>query len=77
MPRSDLVSDKQIMDEIDQHTIFAVMFPVIFVVVALLTLLTTMTRIVNHQRTQIGTLKSLGFTNRSLMIHSVDRKSVV
>lgn len=69
MPRSDLVSDKQVMDEIDQHTIFAVMFPVIFVVVALLTLLTTMTRIVNHQRTQIGTLKSLGFTNRSLMIH--------
>lgn len=69
MPRLDLVSDTQIRNEIDQHTIFAVMFPVIFVIVALLTLLTTMTRIVNHQRTQIGTLKSLGFTNKSLLIH--------
>lgn len=45
------------------------MFPVIFVVVALLILVSTMTRIVNHQRTQIGTLKAIGFKNRPLIIH--------
>ena len=44
------------------------MVPIIFVVVALLILLTTMTRIVNRQRTQIGTLKAIGFENRPLII---------
>ena len=69
MPREDSVSDKQIQDEIKQHEILAVMFPIIFVIVALLILLTTITRIVNNQRTQIGTLKAIGFDNRSLMLH--------
>ena len=69
MPRHDSPSDSQIQDEINQHLILAVMFPIIFVVVALLILLTTMTRIVNHQRTQIGTLKAIGFENKSLIIH--------
>ncbi|WP_458455191.1 ABC transporter permease [Methanobrevibacter sp.] len=69
MPREDSGSDKQIQDEIKQHIILAVMFPIIFVIVALLILLTTMTRIVNHQRTQIGTLKAIGFENKPLIIH--------
>ena len=69
MPREDTSSDNQIQDEIKQHIVLAVMFPIIFVVVALLILLTTMTRIVNHQRTQIGTLKAIGFENRPLILH--------
>ena len=69
MPREDSSSDNQIQDEIKQHIVLAVMFPIIFVVVALLILLTTMTRIVNQQRTQIGTLKALGFENRPLILH--------
>ncbi len=69
MPREDSASDKQIQDEIKQHVILAIMFPIIFVVVALLILLTTITRIVNNQRTQIGTLKAIGFDNKSLIIH--------
>ena len=69
MPREDSGSDNQIQDEIKQHIVLAVMFPIIFVVVALLILLTTMTRIVSHQRTQIGTLKAIGFENRPLIIH--------
>ena len=69
MPREDSSSDNQIQDEIKQHFILAVLFPIIFVVVALLILLTTMTRIVNRQRTQIGTLKAIGFEDRPLIIH--------
>lgn len=69
MPREDSASDNQIQDEIKQHVVLAVMVPIIFVVVALLILLTTMTRIVNRQRTQIGTLKAIGFENRPLIIH--------
>lgn len=46
-------------------------FPVVFILIAMLILLTTMTRIIAHQRTQIGILKASGFTNKSIMIHYV------
>lgn len=69
LPRKDQSSHVQINSEIEQHEMMGNMMPVIFIVVSLLTLLTTMTRMVNHQRTQIGTLKALGFTNKRLYIH--------
>lgn len=39
-----------------------IVFPVIFFLVAMLVSLTTMTRMVTEQRTQIGTLKALGYS---------------
>lgn len=45
---------------------FAKVFPVFFFVVAAMVVLTTMTRMVSEERTQIGTLKALGFTDRSI-----------
>lgn len=41
-------------------------FPVIFFLVAALVSLTTMTRMVEEQRTQIGTLKALGYSKRAI-----------
>lgn len=41
-------------------------FPVLFFLVAALISLTTMTRMVEEQRTQIGTLKALGYSRRSI-----------
>ena len=46
-------------------------FPVVFILIAMLILLTTMTRIITHQRTQIGILKSNGFSNISIMLHYI------
>lgn len=45
----------------------AMVFPLFFVMVAALVCLTTMTRMVEEQRTQIGTLKALGYKNGSIM----------
>ena len=42
-------------------------FPVFFFMVALLVALTTMTRLVEENRSQIGTLKALGFTNGQIL----------
>lgn len=42
-------------------------FPVIFFLVAALVSLTTMTRMVEEERTQIGTLKALGYGNSAIM----------
>ncbi|MCI8417725.1 MAG: FtsX-like permease family protein [Lachnospiraceae bacterium] len=41
-------------------------FPAIFFLVAALVCLTTMTRMVEEERTQIGTLKALGYSNHSI-----------
>lgn len=41
-------------------------FPLIFFLVAALVSLTTMTRMVESQRTEIGTLKALGYSSRSI-----------
>lgn len=71
IPFKDHVSVSQFQSEIDQHAMMGSMFPIVFVAVALLTLLTTMTRIVNHQRTQIGTLKALGFSDRKITLHYI------
>ena len=42
-------------------------FPLIFFLVAALISLTTMTRMVEEERTQIGTLKALGYGNASIV----------
>ena len=45
----------------------ASVFPVFFILVAALVCLTTMTRMVEEQRSQIGTLKALGYTNGQIV----------
>ncbi len=45
-----------------------IVFPVIFFLVAMLVSLTTMTRMVSEQRTQIGTLKALGYSKFSIAL---------
>lgn len=42
-------------------------FPVFFVLVAMLVCVTTMTRMVNEERTQIGTMKALGYSAGAVM----------
>lgn len=44
-------------------------FPIAFVAIVALTLLTTMTRLVANQRIQIGTLKALGFSRARITRH--------
>jgi len=58
-------------NEINQHKMMADIFPVVFLLIALLTMTTTMTRMAAAQRTQIGVLKALGFKKRSILLHYV------
>ena len=69
--RSEHTSVSQFSEEMDQHQMMAGIFPVVFILIAMLILLTTMTRIIAHQRTQIGILKACGFTDRSIMLHYI------
>lgn len=69
--QSDHPSVYHFSEEIAKHKMMADIFPVIFIIVALLILLTTMTRVIAHQRTQIGVLKANGFKNTTLTLHYI------
>lgn len=63
--------------EIKQHKEFGVIFAIVFVLIALLGIVTTMARVTANQRTQIGTLKALGFTKRKITWHYVSYGIVI
>lgn len=50
----------------DRMAAFAQVFPIFFFLVAALVCLTTMTRMVEEERTQLGTLKALGYSGGSI-----------
>lgn len=54
-------------DEASRLEIISNVFPVFFFFIAILVSLTTMTRMVEEQRIQIGTLKALGYSNISII----------
>ncbi len=58
-------NDSQIVGQI------ARVFPIFFILVAALVCMTTMTRMVEEQRGQIGILKALGYSDRDIMMRFV------
>jgi putative ABC transport system permease protein len=65
-------SSYQMFDaEITQHKAMAIIFPPVFALVALLTILTTMARLITAERTQIGTLKAVGFSDGVILRHYI------
>lgn len=67
----DTASYKTYQGEIDEGKTYVGVFSGLFLLIALLSTLTTMTRVVQNQRTQIGTLKALGFSNKQILLHYI------
>ena len=57
--------------EVKQHNAMGLMFAVVFLAIALLGIVTTMARVTSSQRTQIGTMKALGFSKAVITLHYV------
>ena len=57
--------------EIDEGKTYVGVFSGIFLFIAMLSVITTMTRVVKNQRVQIGTLKALGFSNNRILLHYI------
>ncbi|MBR0189623.1 MAG: FtsX-like permease family protein [Clostridia bacterium] len=55
--------------EIEEGQVMGSVLPVLFLVIAVLTMVTTMHRITASEKTQIGTLKALGFKNGIIARH--------
>lgn len=69
IPRSKQFSNMMLSSELQELSSMAYIFPAVFLVVAALVLNVLMTRLIEQQRTVIGTLKALGYSNRSLFFH--------
>ena len=65
--RSNNVSFSSFTGNVDKLTAITTIFPVFFFLVAALVVSTTMTRMVEEERLQIGTMKALGYTRREIM----------
>lgn len=67
--RRDNVSFNSYRGNSDKINAIAKVFPVFFFFVAALVALTTMTRMVEEERTQMGTLKALGYSDSIIMAY--------
>ncbi|MCP5467672.1 MAG: ABC transporter permease [Deltaproteobacteria bacterium] len=75
--RSDQVSHRFISDEINQNRVMAVVIPFIFLSVAAFLLNVVMSRIVGQQRSQIASLKAVGYHNKSISLHYIKFVTII
>lgn len=67
----DTSSHIQYQGEIDEGKTYVGVFSGLFLFIAMLSVITTMTRVIKKERIQIGTLKALGFSNRRILLHYI------
>lgn len=67
----DTSSYSMYQGEIDEGSAYVGIFSGLFLFIALLSVITTMTRVVKRQKIQIGTLKALGFSKFKITMHYV------
>ncbi len=69
VPKEDHASYSTASGEIEEGQSMGAILPVLFLLIGVLTMVTTMHRITINEKTQIGTLKALGFRNRRILWH--------
>lgn len=69
VPKDDHAVYKEAMGEASEGKTMGSVLPVLFLAIAVLTMVTTMHRIAAKEKTQIGVLKALGFKNRKILVH--------
>ena len=69
VPKSDTASYAQAEGEATEGKTMGAVFPILFLLIAVLTMVTTMHRLTAKEKTQIGTLKALGFQDRRILLH--------
>ena len=69
LSKDETVSWSEAQGEVNEGKTMASILPVLFLAIAILTMVTTMHRICASEKTQIGTLKALGFKDRRILVH--------
>ena len=69
LTKEENVSYVEAMGEASEGKTMGLILPVLFLLISILTMVTTMHRIASNEKTQIGTLKALGFKDRKILRH--------
>ncbi len=69
LDKNDLPSYSEAYGEADEGKTMGLLLPIIFLLIAILTMVTTMNRLTQNEKVQIGILKALGFKNRRITWH--------
>lgn len=69
LDHSDFKGISNFIDKFNPLRSMTILFAVVFILLAMLTIQTTMKRIIEIQRIQIGTLKALGYQNWKIRLH--------
>lgn len=77
LDRSQNMGLEAIASEKSQHEAMGIMFSAVFLLIAVMGIVTTMTRMTSNQRIQIGTLKALGFSKGKITWHYVSYGVVI
>ncbi len=67
----DTTSYAMYQGELDEGRAYVGIFSFLFLFIAMLSVITTMTRVVKNQKLQIGTLKALGFSKLKITLHYI------
>lgn len=67
----DTLSYQRYQGEIDEGASYVGFFSGLFLFIAMLSVITTMTRVVKKQKLQIGTMKALGIKNSKIVMHYI------
>lgn len=67
----DTLSYQRYQGEIDEGASYVCIFSGLFLFIAMLSVITTMTRVVKKQKLQIGTMKALGIKNSKIVMHYI------
>lgn len=69
LSKDDVISYSGPSGEIEEGKTMCSVLPVLFLGIAILTMITTMHRLVTNEKTQIGILKALGFKDYKIVFH--------
>lgn len=69
LTKDETISYSQAEGEVDEGKSMGSILPALFLLIGLLTMITTMHRLTAKEKTQIGTLKALGFHDGKIAIH--------
>ena len=67
--KNEAVSYSEVKGEENEGKTMASLIPVLFLAIAMLTMITTMHRLTVNEKMQIGILKALGFKDRKIVVH--------
>ena len=68
-PRKDQISYNMLKMKLDQLSSYSTKIPSVFIIVSIIILYLMLKRLIEQDRTQIGTLKAFGFKDRTILGH--------